>query len=110
MRRGQFDDVTAQFGLLQPTFGYTGFGAQWFDYDNDGWLDLFIANGGVTIGGSERGGASPYAQRKQLFHNEGRGKRFHETSPVGRRRRFRWRKSAAAPHSATSITTARSTS
>jgi hypothetical protein len=80
--RGQFDDVTAQFGLLQPTFGYTGFGAGWFDYDNDGWLDLFIANGGVTIGGSERSGASPYSQRSQLFHNEGRGKRFHETSPV----------------------------
>ena len=50
--RGQFDDVTAQLGLLQPTFGYTGFGTQWFDYDNDGRLDLFIANGGVTIGGS----------------------------------------------------------
>jgi hypothetical protein len=81
--RGQFDDVTVQSGLLQPTFGYTGFGTQWFDYDNDGWLDLFIANGGVTIGRSNRSGVSPYAQRKQLFHNEGRGKRFHEVSQVG---------------------------
>ncbi len=80
--RGQFDDTTAQFGLLQPTFGYTGFGAQWFDYDNDGWLDLFIANGAVTILGSERGGPSRYSQRKQLFHNEGRGKRFRETSQL----------------------------
>jgi hypothetical protein len=80
--RGQFDETTAQFGLLQPTFGYTGFGTQWFDYDNDGWLDLFIANGAVTILGSERGGPSPYSQRKQLFHNEGRGKRFRETSPL----------------------------
>jgi hypothetical protein len=80
--RGQFDDATANFGLLQPTFGYTGFGAGWFDYDNDGWLDLFIANGAVTILESERGTAFPYAQRKQLFHNEGRGKRFHETSAL----------------------------
>ena len=80
--RGQFDDTTAQFGLLQPTFGYTGFGTQWFDYDNDGWLDLFIANGAVTILGSERGGPSRYSQRKQLFHNEGRGKRFRETSQL----------------------------
>jgi hypothetical protein len=79
---GQFDDTTAQFGLLQPTFGYTGFGTQWLDYDNDGWLDLFIANGAVTILGSERGGTLRYSQRKQLFHNEGRGKRFHETSPL----------------------------
>ena len=77
---GQFDDATAGFGLLQPTFGYTGFGTQWFDYDNDGWLDLFIANGGVTLGGSAESGASRYAQRKQLFHNEGRGKRFREAS------------------------------
>ncbi|HEY7303408.1 MAG TPA: CRTAC1 family protein [Bryobacteraceae bacterium] len=78
--RGQFDDVTANFGLLQPTFGYTGFGAGWFDYDNDGWLDLFIANGAVTILESERGSKFPYAQRKQLFHNDGRGKRFREVS------------------------------
>ena len=81
--RGQFDDVTAQLGLLQPTFGYTGFGTQWFDYDNDGRLDLFIANGGVTIGESAPGGASPYAQRNQLFHNEGAGRRFRETSQLG---------------------------
>src|SRR4051794_20179991 len=80
--KGQFEDTTAQLGLLQPTFGYTGFGAQWFDYDNDGWLDLFISNGGVTLTGTERGAASPYAQPKQLFHNEGRGKRFRETSQL----------------------------
>ena len=51
---GQFDDVTAEFGLLQSTFGKTGFGAQWFDYDNDGWLDLFIANGAVTLSPAPR--------------------------------------------------------
>jgi hypothetical protein len=83
---GQFDDVTAEAGLLQSTFGYTGFGAQWFDYDNDGWLDLFIANGAVALAGSGRAGipgragVSRYAQRKQLFHNQGRGKPFRETS------------------------------
>jgi hypothetical protein len=80
---GHFDDVTAQLGLLQPTFGYTGFGTLWLDYDNDGWLDLFIANGGVTINGSTPAGASPYTQRNQLFHNEGKGKRFRETSQLG---------------------------
>jgi enediyne biosynthesis protein E4 len=78
---GQFDDATADFGLLQPTFGYTGFGAQWFDYDNDGWLDLFIANGGVTLGAAARTRGSRYAQPKQLFHNEGRGRKFRHVSP-----------------------------
>jgi hypothetical protein len=80
--KGQFEDVTAQLGLLQPTFGYTGFGAQWFDYDNDGLLDLFVANGGVTIGDSAQPGRSPYAERNQLFHNERRGKQFRETSKI----------------------------
>ncbi|MGI8962341.1 MAG: CRTAC1 family protein [Bryobacteraceae bacterium] len=79
--KGQFEDATAQFGLLQSTFGYTGFGVQWFDYDNDGWLDLFIANGAVTLLANGQTGTSPYAQRKQLFHNEG-GKRFREMSQL----------------------------
>ncbi|MCU1340243.1 MAG: hypothetical protein JWO19_5824 [Bryobacterales bacterium] len=83
--KGEFDDATVEFGLLQPTFGYTGFGTQWFDYDNDGWLDLFIANGGVTIIGSQRSGDFPYSQGKQLFHNEGRFKRFRETSRLAGR-------------------------
>jgi enediyne biosynthesis protein E4 len=78
--KGEFEDASAEFGLLQPTFGYTGFGTQWFDYDNDGWLDLFIANGGVTIVESQRSGDFPYSQRNQLFHNEGRSRRFRETS------------------------------
>jgi len=80
-KTGQFDDVTAQFGLFEPTYRYTGFGTQWFDYDNDGWLDLFIANGGVTLTGSS-GGTSPYAQPKQLFHNEGRGRKFRNVSQI----------------------------
>jgi len=80
---GQFDDATGKYGLLQPTFGNTGFSTQWFDYDNDGRLDLFIVNGGVAITGPMREGVSRYAERKQLFHNEGRGKPFRETSRLG---------------------------
>ena len=36
-------------GLAQPTAAFTGFGTDWIDYDNDGWLDLFVANGAVNI-------------------------------------------------------------
>ena len=77
--KGVFEDVTVQSGLLGPTFAFTGFGTQWLDYDNDGRLDLFIANGAVSIVESMRGGAYPYGQRNLLFHNEGADRKFLET-------------------------------
>ena len=43
-------------GLAAPTAAFTGFGTDWFDYDNDGWLDLFVANGAVNM--SRRNAAS----------------------------------------------------
>ena len=39
----------------QATGGVTGFGTGWFDYDNDGWLDLFVANGAVNTIEAQRG-------------------------------------------------------
>ena len=44
-----FSDATYPFGLANPSVAYTGFGTLWFDYDNDGWLDLFVANGDVAV-------------------------------------------------------------
>jgi len=46
---GQFADVTARSGLDATTRAFTGFGTVALDYDNDGWLDLFAANGEVRI-------------------------------------------------------------
>jgi enediyne biosynthesis protein E4 len=80
--KGLFEDVTLEYGLGQPTFAFTGFGTKWFDYDNDGRLDLFIVNGAVSIVESRRGGSAPYGQRNLLFHNEGRARKFRETSDV----------------------------
>lgn len=65
-----FHDATIPFGVSKFSFPGTGFGSQWFDYDNDGFLDLFIANGAVTMVESQRGSPYPYRQRNQLFHNE----------------------------------------
>lgn len=73
-----FTDASTQFGLYLPTFPYTGFGVQWFDYDNDGRPDLFVANGAVTIVESLRGEPYPFHQRNLLLHNE--GSRFREMS------------------------------
>jgi hypothetical protein len=77
-RNSDFTDATAQFGLYQPTFPFTGFGVGWFDYDNDGRLDLFIANGAVTGMESLRGEPYPFHQRNLLLHNE--IPRFREVS------------------------------
>jgi hypothetical protein len=77
--RGAFDDARARVGLAAPTSAFTGFGTEWFDYDNDGWLDLFVANGAVNIVESQRGEKLPFRMRNLLFRNTGKG-RFVETS------------------------------
>ncbi len=67
---GNFQDATLQLALTQPTFLSTGFGVGWFDYDNDGRLDLWAANGAVTMMPTQKGERYPFQQRSQLFHNE----------------------------------------
>ena len=76
---GNFDDARARVGLARLTAAFTGFGTDWIDYDNDGWPDLFVANGAVNIVESLRGQPSPYRMRNQLVHNLA-GRRFEETS------------------------------
>ncbi|MFC3195689.1 CRTAC1 family protein [Marinicella sediminis] len=44
---GYFSDMTAALGMADPSMGLTGFGAAFLDYDNDGWLDVLVANGEV---------------------------------------------------------------
>jgi hypothetical protein len=78
--KGNFDDTRTRAGLAAPTAPFTGFGTDWFDYDNDGKLDLFIANGAVNIVEAQRGQPRPFRMRNQLFRNIGGG-RFSETGP-----------------------------
>ena len=67
--QGLFEDRTREAGLGMPGRRFTGFGTLLFDYDNDGWLDLFVANGAVQL---------PLGQPNQLFRNSGKGS-FVET-------------------------------
>jgi enediyne biosynthesis protein E4 len=80
--QGNFEDARVRAGLAAPTAAFTGFGTDWFDYDNDGWLDLFVANGAVNVVEAQRGQPAPFRMRNQLFHNTGSG-RFVETSAAG---------------------------
>jgi hypothetical protein len=80
--KGNFEDVRTRAGLAAPTAAYTGFGTDWLDYDNDGALDLFVANGAVNVIEAQRGQPRPFRMKNQLFHNGGDG-RFTETTAAG---------------------------
>ncbi len=80
-----FEDRSAEIGLGMPSMPFTAFGTAWFDYDNDGWLDLFIANGEVqTIEALARAGDPyPLHQTNQLFRNMGQGMLREVTNEAG---------------------------
>lgn len=71
---GFFQDRTIESGLHLPSLAYTGFGTAWFDYDNDGWLDLLVLNGAVRIQERLARHNHPYplGQANQLFKNSGK--------------------------------------
>jgi enediyne biosynthesis protein E4 len=76
--QGLFEDRTVELGLFK--LGFTGFGTRFMDYDNDGWLDLIVANGAVRHLTSQTGkDPYPLKQRSQLFRNDN-GRRFVDVS------------------------------
>ncbi len=79
---GNFEDARVATGIAALTSAFTGFGTDWFDYDNDGWLDLFVANGAVNVIESQRGQPNPFRMKNQLFHNSTNG-RFTDASAAG---------------------------
>nr|MBS0020343.1 CRTAC1 family protein [Gammaproteobacteria bacterium] len=83
--QGWFQDQSAQTGLGAPSQGYTAFGTAWIDYDNDGWLDLFVANGEVKIIPALARAGDPYPlhQPNQLLRNLGNGRFVDVTAQAG---------------------------
>ncbi len=78
---GYFEDRSVETGVAAPSIPFTGFGTVFFDYDNDGWLDIVAVNGAVHLIEELKTPQDPYPlqQRKQLFHNLGNG-HFEETT------------------------------
>ncbi|WP_339888186.1 FG-GAP-like repeat-containing protein [Rhodopirellula europaea] len=65
---GMFADRAVAFGIDQLTSRTTGFGVQALDYDNNGWIDLLVANGHVEDL-TDRG--TPFRMKTQLLVNQG---------------------------------------
>ncbi len=62
-----FDDVTAVSLLAGPSLPFTGFGTGFADFNNDGLLDLYVANGRVGQGLPPIIASDPFAEPNQLF-------------------------------------------
>jgi hypothetical protein len=76
-----FTDVSFRAGLGSPTIPFLGWGTGFLDYDNDGLLDLFIANGHVYPIADKRDWGTTWAERPQLFRNLD-GAKFQEVPPA----------------------------
>jgi hypothetical protein len=76
-----FTDISYQLGIAEPTIPFLGWGTGFLDYDNDGWKDIFSANGHVYPSVDKMPWGTSWAQRPLLFHNI-EGKKFELVPPV----------------------------
>jgi hypothetical protein len=66
---GTFDDATFSGKLGYHNYTLSGFGTRFMDFDNDGWRDLFIANGHVLDNISLFHADTAHAERKTMYRN-----------------------------------------
>ncbi|MGE4620107.1 MAG: CRTAC1 family protein [Planctomycetota bacterium] len=79
---GIFTDATLLTGLAATSRDATGFGMGFQDFNHDGILDLYVANGRVLRVRDSNSGVDPYAEPDHLFVGLG-GSRFREVLPRG---------------------------
>lgn len=76
-----FSDLSFDAGVGKESFQFLAWGTEFFDYDNDGDKDLFVANGHLFPQLDRANLGTSYAQTNQLFENLGDGT-FAEVSRV----------------------------
>ncbi len=76
---GLFSWESMRSGLGRPSLAWVGWGTAFLDYDNDGFLDVFVANGHTLDNADLFDASSSYPQPDQLFRNTGAG-RFEDVS------------------------------
>ena len=78
-----FSDVSFASQTAKVSLPFVGWGAHFFDYDNDGWLDLLAVNGHVYPQVERASAAAAYRQRKLLYRNNRNGTFAEATSAAG---------------------------
>jgi hypothetical protein len=73
-KNGLFVDIAPQSEVGRKSLLTLGFGCFFFDYDLDGWLDMFVADGHLDPAIERVQQQVHYAESPHLFHNEGNGK------------------------------------
>ena len=81
-QKGQFTDFISPDGPMMGSLPSTGFGVAFADFDLDGELDLYVANGRVRLDARVRSQSDPYAEANTLLRGRGQG-RFETVSPPG---------------------------
>jgi hypothetical protein len=71
---GSFSDESQSSGVGPASLLFSGWGVKFFDYDNDGWKDLFAAQSHVLDNIHLTAGNLKYEQPPLLLHNNGGGK------------------------------------
>ena len=80
---GLFVDEAPQSEVGRATLVTLGFGCFFFDYDNDGWLDIFVADGHIEDAIERVQKRVSYAEPAHLFRNLGGGKFQEVTTQMG---------------------------